>query len=213
MNRRIKNEYSKTARVKQIQLKFGLIVSLLVITGISSNLSAQIYRMGAGLCFASGFQYNSTEMGNPGLKVKTWIALDPKSTIHIVPTITAFNRNILDAGNFSLTNYMFMGDLDGQYMVLKEGTLKIVVFAGGNLTYLNSVVAQTDPKYPIPDYAPDNENVFAVGGNLGAGLELRMGSRWDMNISTKYILSKYSQFIISVEGVYYFKSRRRAYRR
>ena len=213
MDRRIKNEYPKTDRVKQILLKFGLIVSLLVITGISSNLTAQIYRMGAGLCFASGFQYNSTEMGNPGLKVKTWIALDRKSTIHIVPTITAFNRNVLDAGNFSLTNYMFMGDLDGQYMVLKEGTLKIVVFAGGNLTYLNSVVAQTDPKYSIPDYAPDNENVLAVGGNLGAGLELRMSSKWDMNISTKYILSKYSQFIISVEGVYYFKSRRRAYRR
>ncbi len=186
---------------------------MLIVNGISHNLSAQIYRMGGGLCFASGFRYNSTEMGNPGLKVKTWIALDRKSTIHIVPTITAFNHNILDAGNYSLTNYMFMGDLDGQYMVFKEGTLKVVVFAGGNLTYLNSVVAQSDPKYPIPEYAPGSESELAVGGNLGAGLELRMGSQWDMNVGAKYILSKYSQFIISIEGVYYFKSRRRAYRR
>ncbi len=133
--------------------------------------------LNGGLCFVSGFRYNSTEMGNPGLKVKTWIALDRKSTIHIVPTITAFNRNVLEAGNYSVTNNMFLGDLDGQYMVFKEGTLKVVVFAGGNLTYLNSVVAQSDPKYPIPDYAPGNESDLAVGGNLGAGLELRMGSQ------------------------------------
>ena len=194
-------------------MKFNIIVSILIITGISYNLSAQIYRIGAGLCFASGFRYNLSETGNPGLKVKSWIALDRQSTIHIVPTLTAFNRNILDAGYYSLTNYMFMGDLDGQYMVFKEGTLKIVVFGGGNVTFLNSVVAQLDEKYPIPDYAPDSENDIAFGGNLGAGLELRMASQWDMNVSAKYILSRYAQFIISVEGVYYFKSRRRAYRR
>jgi hypothetical protein len=186
---------------------------MLIINVICSNLSAQVYRVGAGLCFASGFRYNSNEIGNPGVKVKTWIALDKRSTIHIVPTLTAFNSNILDAGMYTLTNYMFMGDLDGQYMVYKESTLKIVVFGGGNLTYLNSVVAQTDDKYPIPDYAPGNKNDYALGGNLGAGLELRLGSQWDMNVSAKYILSKYSQFLISVEGVYYFKSRRRAYRR
>jgi len=193
--------------------KIGLVFSLLIISGTSHNISAQIYRMGAGLCFGTGYLYNSAEMGNPGLKVKTWIALDRKSTIHIVPTITAFNRNVLEAGYYTVSNYLFMGDLDGQYMVFKDGTLKIVVFAGANLSYLNSVVAQTDPKYPIPEYAPGNKSDLAPGANIGAGLELRMGAQWDMNVSGKYILSKYSQVLISVEAVYYFKSRRRAYRR
>jgi len=152
-------------------------------------------------------------MGNPGLKVKTWVALDKRSTIHIVPTITVFNRNIRDAGSYTISNYMYMGDVDGQFVVFHEGTLKIVVFGGGNVTYINSVIAQVDKKYPIPEYAPDNVSEIVPGGNLGAGLELRMASHWDMNVSGKYILSKYSQFIISIEGVYYFKSRRRAYRR
>lgn len=193
--------------------RFSMILCVIILTGLSYNLSAQIYRMGGGLCFASGFQYNSSEIGNPGFKVKTWIALDKRSTIHIVPTITIFNRNLLNAGAYSISNYMYMGDVDGQFVVFHEGTLKVVVFGGGNVTYLNSVVAQVDEKYPIPEYAPDNESDFALGGNVGAGLELRMGNKWDMNVSGKYIVSKYSQFIISIEGVYYFKSRRRAYRR
>lgn len=195
-------------------LSIAIILSISV--GTSAPASAQIYRVGAGLCFASGYEFNTIEAGNPGLKLKTWIALDRKSTIHIVPTITAFNRNSQDAGFFSVTNYMFMGDLDGQYMVFQEKTMKIVVFGGMNVTYLSSVVAETDPKYPLDVYAPNapgDLTDYGIGGNLGAGLELRMGSHWDMNVSAKYILSKYSQFIISVEGVYYFKSRRRAYRR
>ena len=180
---------------------------------ISIPATAQIYRIGAGLAFASGYTFNSVEIGNPGVKAKTWIALDRKSTIHIVPTLSAFNRNVLDGGYFRVNNYLFMADVDGQYMTFKEGTLKVVVFAGGNLSYLVSVVEPTDPKYPIPEYAPGDASELAIGANLGAGLELRMGSQWDMNVSAKYILARYSQFLISVEGVYYFKSRRKAYRR
>lgn len=202
----------KAYRVKYfrsfIAVAFGLMLSL----GNSNLASAQIYRVGAGLSFASGYEFNSIPIGNPGLKVKTWISLDRHSTFCIVPTISVFNRNSMNAGYYSITNYLFMGDLDAQYMIFKEQTLKIVVFGGGNVTYLNSVVAQTDPKYPIPEYAPGNSSDYAFGGNLGGGLELRMASKWDMNVSAKYVLSKYSQFVISVEGVYYFKSRRRSRR-
>ena len=196
-------------------IKICLFICLAITTGFSNVVSAQIYRAGAGLCFASGYQFNRNEIGNPGLKLKTWISLDKRNTIHIVPTLTAFNRNVLGAGFYTISNYMFMGDLDGQYMFFEEKTLKMVAFAGLNFTYLSSIVAETDPKYPLNIYAPHapgNLNDFGIGGNLGAGLEMRMGSHWDMNFNVKYILSKYSQFIISIEGVYYFQSRRR-YRR
>jgi hypothetical protein len=190
-----------------------LIILSVITIGTGQPVVAQIYRIGAGISFATGFEFNGIEIGNPGAKVKTWIALDKRSTIHIVPTLSAFNKNRIEAGYYSLTNYMFMGDLDGQYLIYKEGTLGLIAFTGVNFTYLSSVVAQTDPKYPIPDYAPDSQNELAVGGNIGAGLELRMASQWDMNVIGKYIVSKHSQFLISVEGVYYFKSRRKAYRR
>ena len=99
--------------------------------------------------------------------MKTWIALDKRSTIHIVPTITVFNRNIRDAGSYTLTNYMYMGDVDGQFVVFHEETLKIVVSAGGNVSHLNSLIAQADEKYPIPEYAPDNKSDMVLGANLG----------------------------------------------
>ena len=133
--------------------------------------------------------------------------------MHIVPTITVFNRSVQNAGTYTITNNMYMGDVDGQFVVFHEGTLKIVVFGGGNISYLTSEIAQVDKKYPIPEYAPEDQDDMVFGGNIGAGLELRMASHWDMNLSGKYLMSKYSQFVISIEGVYYFKNRRRAYRR
>ena len=92
----------------------------------------------------------------------------------------------------------------------EEGTVKAVAFGGGNFTYLTS------------DYEPlvitGNETItdltdYAIGAQVGSGLELRMAPKWDFNVSGKYLFSKYPQFIISVQAVYYFKSRRRAYRR
>jgi hypothetical protein len=184
-------------------------ICLVINCGTGSSVLAQVYRIGAGLNFTSGVDFNSIPIGNPGLRVKTWIALDRLSTIHIVPSLSAFNLNTLDAGYYSITIYSFMGDLDGQYLIFKDRTVSIVAFAGANFTYLNSVVKQTDPKYPIPEHAPGDIADYGIGANLGAGLELRMAPQFDMNVSVKYILSKYSQFIISVEGVYYFKTRRR----
>ena len=197
--------------MKKSQLLFAVVFFLFAGMGFSSSASAQIYRVGAGLSFASGYQFNHSDVGNPGFKIKTWIPMDRRSTFNIVPTLSAFNRSIMNAGNYSIMNYLFMGDLDGQYMFYEEQTLGIVAFAGANFTYLNSVIIQNDPKIPIANTAPGDLSDYAIGANLGAGLEMRLAPRWDMNASVKYIVSKYSQFIISVEGVYYFKSRRSSY--
>lgn len=185
-----------------------------LLTGIlflaTLKVSGQIHRIGAGFSFASGAEYNSGETGNPGMFVKTWLALNKASTLHVVPSVTAYNRYKRSTGYSILTNYMFQGDLDFQYTFYKEGTVKALVFGGGNLTYLISnyelLVESVTPTI-------EDASTMAFGANLGAGLELRMAPKWDFNISGKYIFSQYSQFIISVQAVYYFKSRRRAYRR
>jgi len=191
---------------------------MLLGAGFQLDSQAQIYRIGAGLSLATGFpeEFNYNTNGNPGFKLKTWYALDRKSSFHLVPTLTVFNKSMTESSYYSITNYMVMGDLDAQYMFFYEGTLKMVAFAGINYTHVISKVRERDPKYPLDVYAPNapgDESDFGIGGNVGAGLEMRMGPKFDMNLQGKYILSKYRQFVISIEGVYYFKSRRRVMRR
>ena len=185
-----------------------LIAGIFLLAGI--HTSGQVHRIGAGFSFASGTTFNYGETGNPGLFVKTWLAVNKASTLHVVPSITAYNRYKRSTGYSILTNHMFHGDLDFQYTFFQEGTVKAMAFGGGNVTYLMS---KYEPLVVTGNETIADANDFAIGGNLGAGLELRMAPKWDFNISGKYIFSAYSQFIISVQGVYYFKSRRGAYRR
>jgi len=170
----------------------------------------QVNRIGAGLTFSSPVDFNYGETGNPGLVLKTWVTLNKASTFHLVPSVTGYYPYKAETGIYVLTNLMFHGDLDFQYTVFHEDNVKLVPFAGGNVTYLNSdyeLIVETGNE-TITDSTD-----LAIGGNLGAALELRMGPKWDFIISGKYTFSQYSQFVISVQGVYYFKSRRRSYRR
>lgn len=185
-----------------------LLIVLFVMIGMDGY--SQIHRIGAGLTFSTGTNFNYGETGNPGFMVKTWLALNKASTFHVVPSVTAYNRYKVETGYSVLTNLMFQGDLDFQYTFFQEGNVKALAFAGGDVMYLTSDFE--------PIIVTGNETItdtadFALGGNLGMGLELRMAPKWDFNISGKYIFSQYSQFVISVQAVYYFKSRRRSYRR
>lgn len=185
-----------------------LITSLILLNCVESR--GQVNRIAAGLTFSTPVDFNYGETGNPGLVVKTWVTLNKASTFHFVPSVTAYYRYKSETGYSILTNLMFQGDLDFQYTVFHEGTVRAVAFGGANLTYLNS---DFEPIVVTGNETIADTSDIAIGGNLGAALELRMAPRWDFNISGKYVFSTYSQFVISVQGVYYFKSRRRAYRR
>lgn len=178
-----------------------------LVLGVESY--GQVHRISVGFDFTSGVDFNYGETGNPGLNFKTWIALNKPSTLHLVPSVTAYNRYKLETGYSKLTNYMFQGDLDLQFTFFQEGTVKAVALAGSNFTYLSSFY---EPLVNRNEAISDKTD-YAFGANIGAGLELRMAPKWDFNISAKYLFSNYSQFIISAQAVYFFKVRRKAYRR
>jgi hypothetical protein len=186
-----------------------VLISLALLMSNGALLLAQPDRIGAGLSFANVLDFNTGETSNPGFLIKTWIALDKKKKMHIVPTITAYNTYKFDPGTYILTNYMFQGDLDVQYVVFHEKTVKVIGFVGGNYTYLYSTYEEiiASANNTITD-ASDG----AFGGNLGTALELRMSDHWDFVVSGKYKMSKYPQFVISVNAAYFFKSRGRQYR-
>lgn len=183
-------------------LYFALIISVVA--------EAQVHRVGGGLTFASGTEFNYGETGNPGVSIRTWLALNRPSTLHIVPSVTVYNRFRRETGYSILTNYMFQGDLNMQYAFFQQSTVRAVAFGGGNFTYLSSTFESLVEKN---SEAIGNAGDYAFGGNIGAGLELQMAPKLDFNVSANYVFSTYSQFIISVQAVYYFKVRRKAYRR
>ena len=190
-------------------IRFSCFVfALFLVSGPDGH--AQISRIGAGFAFSSPVDFNYGETGNPGIVVKTWIILNKPRTLQLSPSVSAFNRYRVETGYSILTNYMFHGDLDLQYTVFQEGNVKLAAFAGGNVMYLTS---DFEPIIVTGNETITDTTDLALGGNLGAALELRMAPKWDFFISGKYTFSSYSQFVISVQGVYYFKSRRRSYRR
>jgi len=184
----------------------SLFITIFLIIIFFSNVFSQPERIGAGLSFANTLEFNSGETSNPGFFLKTWIPLDKRNRVHMVPSVTAYNRYKKDPGTYVLKNYMFQGDIDGQYVVFREKTVKVIGYAGANFTYLYSTyVATSGSKTDAKDWA--------FGGNIGAGLELRMANRWDFIVSGKYKVSRYPQFIISVNAAYFLRDRDRSYRR
>ncbi len=202
---------------------------------ISASALAQLDRIGVGLSFSEKIVYNLiAKTGNPGINVRTWIALDKRKTMFIVPSVTAYNpHTVKPNSSFFTTTYLFHGDIDFQYRIFNEKTLTVVGFAGVNYTYLNYnvellIASMVDP--------PVSGATFGFGPNLGAGLEMKMTSFWDFHVNAKYawpglvlnapesesiwdetkpkfLSSPLTALVIEVQAVYYFHGRGKGYRR
>jgi hypothetical protein len=184
------------------------IVGLLCIMPLPAD--AQSHRLGAGLSFASPVSYNTGETGNPGFSFHYWMPLNRSETFFLAPSFTVYNPYKLKTGYITLYNYMFQADLNLQYAFFQQGSIQLVALGGGNLTQL---ISDFTPVVNPDDASIEDSRDNAIGGNLGAGLELMMSPQWDLNITGKYILSAYSQFVISVQAAYHFNKRYGAYRR
>lgn len=115
---------------------------------------------------------------------------------------------------------------------LMRKTLAIYALAGVNYTFLYSAVNLRD-NFTIPR---ENASIYGLGPNIGGGLEMRMASNWDFNVSVKYafpgleykvpgtisiwdetkpqfLSSTLTALVIQVQAVYYFKSRGKGWRR
>jgi hypothetical protein len=178
------------------------IIPLLLLLILFSPLYSQLERAGGGLAFSTGVDYNTIETGNPGLYGKAYIKL--VKNFHLVPSVAAFNRYKRSTVTQSFTNYMFQGDVDFQYQFFREGPLRLVGFAGGNITYLVSKyeVFIGDPLY-------SDQSDFKPGINLGGAIEMYIDQNLDSVLAAKYIAGPWDQFVIQLSVIYHFVSRKR----
>lgn len=210
-----------------------IVIACIVFLLAAVTAGAQPDRIGAGLSFAQKIRFNQGDTGNPGLNLKTWIDLDKRKNMNIVPSITVYNpHSVKPNSSYYTTTYLFHGDLDFQYRFFKEKTLSVVGTAGVNYTHLISTVTML---ISLPD-PPQGDATFAFGPSIGGGLEMRMASHWDFNVGAKYIFpglvykapgtvsifdenqpkllsSPLTALVIEVTAVYYFWDRGRGYRR
>ena len=198
-----------------------LLVTLLM---LSPAALSQPERVGAGLSFAAKKRFNGGDTGNPGLNLKGWISLNKRKTMHLIPSLTAFNTLNVSHGNYGTKNFMFHGDLDFQYRLFQENTLSLVAMAGINYTHIYS-------KNYIYKFIPNQEitdSTWAgLGPSVGAALEMRMSSHIDLILAGRYsfagiqagdpaleqglLIAPLSSPIIQFSAVYYFRSRSKGY--
>lgn len=200
-----------------------LFLTLITVMLLQAVGIAQPERVGVGLTFSSKRYFNYGDTGNPGIALKTWIGLDRKKNLHLVPSITAFSPNNRNYTAFNVTNYQFFGDIDLQYKVYHEKTLKLVAMTGVNYTY---IISKSEQLYPM-SWDPVDSTTYGLGPSLGLALEMRMGAFVDFIVSGKYsftglqlgdpaleekfLIAPLSTPVIQVQFVYYFYSRGRGY--
>src|SRR6056297_2567189 len=183
-----------------------LLALMILATGL---LRAQPQRLGAGLTFSTPTRFNGGKTGNPGLNLKTWVQLDKRNTLFLVPSVSVFNPLEKNKTSHIITTYLLHGDLDVHYNFFHDKTVKVIALAGVNYSH---IISRNELLFTPPEPVTDEEH-FAVGGNLGAGLEMRMGPLWDFHVTGKYVFSDIKAFVIQVHAVYYFHSRGKGYRR
>jgi hypothetical protein len=210
-----------------MNIKKLFLISLTIFL-LSNAVLAQPERVGAGLSFASKDTFNNGFTGNPGLNIRTWIALDKGKKLHFVPSITAYKPLVTTVRPaWQATTYMLHGDIDFQYRVYQENTLSLAILAGLNITHIISKNSG-DPTLLINYNAVDASRT-AYGPTIGASLEMRMSAFWDFILSTRYsftgirpgdpvaeerfLVAPFATPVIQVHGVYYFGSRGRGYSR
>ena len=191
-------------------------VSLMLLT---ATVTAQPEKIGAGLTFSTKKRFNNGDTGNPGINIRTWIPVDKKRTFYVVPSVTVFNTLLVNHTNFFTTTYMFHGDLELQYTLFTDKTLKLVAAAGMNYTH---IISRIEPLLSLPNM-PQDSAIGGFGPVIGAALEMRMSPYWDFVVSGKYsfaglsmgenpdggkaLVAPLSAPIIQVHAVYYFFSR------
>jgi hypothetical protein len=195
---------------------------------------SQPERIGAGLSFSnkrtlyfSDGQVNGKgETGNPGLVIRTWIPINKTLTIHAVPSVTGYNPLLLksDQAFYTTTSYMFAGDIDVQFQLFHDKTLKLMTFAGVNYTWIFTRNKQ-NPDFQFNLGIPADDEIKGFGPSVGASLEMRMSPFIDFILSGKYTYSflkaanpattfdPASVPVIQVQAVYYFHSRGKGYYR
>lgn len=165
---------------------------------------SQFNRLGGGLAFSSGVDYNYGSTGNPGILLKAYYKINNR--FYLSPDLTVFNRFNKGDAYYSLNSYMFHFNIDGQYGIIKDNQLVVFCLAGLNAT---TIISRYKLLENVGQNTIDNASAIKPGLNIGAGVKMYINKSFDGVLTGKYIAGEFSQMVISIGVVYYLDGNNR----
>lgn len=168
-------------------------LSLLIIIALLPAVNAQFTKIGGGLAYGSGFNFNKIDVaeyrsGHIAASFKGIYEIT--LPIHVSPSFTIFYPHITKGAGYKNTISSMMFDINGHYVF---NSLQRFEFYG--LLGLDILLASEKSKstgFPL-----FKENDSALGLNLGAGSYIKVIEQFDVYCEAKYIISKYGQFMLN----------------
>ena len=170
--------------------KFTLF-SLVLIFSISI-VSAQFTKIGGGPGFTSGYyfhdaKYDYNKSGNIFVSAKGIYEIS--LPLHISPSVTFFIPHVYKFMDEKTTVNTMMVDINGHYVFNSLDQFEFYGLAG-----LDVMLAWKKAKYTSNTF---KESDNALGLNLGLGTYMKITEQFDLYAEAKYLLSKYSQFMLN----------------
>lgn len=170
--------------------KITLILAVLVLT-VPVGFS-QFTKVGGGLGFTSGYffhemKYDYNKSGHFLANLKGIYEISVP--LHISPSVSFFVPHVYKYMDEKTTVNTFMADINGHYVFNSLDQFEFYGLAG-----LDIMLAWKKDKYPLITY---HESDNALGLNLGVGTYMKLTEQFDLSIEAKYLLSKYSQFMLN----------------
>jgi opacity protein-like surface antigen len=179
-------------------MKKILITFILVVASVSAAYP-QFTKIGGGITYGTGFHFNNiTGVGadsyrSPFAGIFLTGIYEFNLPIHIAPSFTYFlprtNTLTFATGAESKSRVSsMMFDINGHYVFNSLDRFEFYGLAGLDITFAHIKWIGSDSK--------ESDNVFGL--NLGAGTYIKLTDQFDLSCEAKYLLSKYSQFMINV---------------
>ena len=176
-----------------------LIISLIVSFTAINIMNAQFTKLGGGLGFTTGYHFHDVnddfnKSGNFNLFAKGIYELN--LPVHISPSVTFFIPHVyketFGAGEeFKANVTTLMIDLNGHYVFNYLDKIELYGLAG-----LDILLAWK--KEVSAGISPFKESDNGLGLNLGLGSYIKVTEQLDLSVEAKYLISKYSQFMVNV---------------
>jgi hypothetical protein len=165
---------------------------LLILLFSITAAKAQFTKLGGGPGFTSGYlfhkmDYDYNKSGHLFVSAKGIYELS--LPVHISPSITFFMPHVYKEFDQKTTVNTMMVDINGHYVFNSLDQFEFYGLAG-----IDIILAWKRDKYPNITY---KESDNTLGLNLGLGTYMKLTEQFDLYAEAKYLLSKYSQFMLN----------------